>query len=269
MAAMAAIKAIEANTVHRIQSGQVIVDLCSVVKELVENSLDANATAIDVRFKNQGLESIEVHDNGSGISPDNYEGLALKHHTSKLATFSDLNTLSTFGFRGEALSSLCALSHFSVVTCLASDTPRATKLDFEPSGRLKGTTVVAGQKGTVVMVNSLFHNLPVRRRELERNIKREWNKVITLLNQYACIQTGLKFTISQQPNKGKRMVLFSTKGNTTVRDNIINVFGAKTTAVMTRLDVELQFEPSAESGFTSAKQPNQSASPVQVKGFVV
>ncbi|KAL9946279.1 hypothetical protein D7B24_008474 [Verticillium nonalfalfae] len=268
MAAMAAIKAIEANTVHRIQSGQVIVDLCSVVKELVENSLDANATAIDVRFKNQGLESIEVHDNGSGISPDNYEGLALKHHTSKLATFSDLNTLSTFGFRGEALSSLCALSHFSVVTCLASDTPRATKLDFEPSGRLKGTTVVAGQKGTVVMVNSLFHNLPVRRRELERNIKREWNKVITLLNQYACIQTGLKFTISQQPNKGKRMVLFSTKGNTTVRDNIINVFGAKTTAVMTRLDVELQFEPSAESGFTSAKQPNQSASPVQVKGFV-
>ncbi|CRK46128.1 hypothetical protein BN1723_019905, partial [Verticillium longisporum] len=97
----------------------VIVDLCSVVKELVENSLDANATAIDVRFKNQGLESIEVHDNGSGISHDNYEGLALKHHTSKLATFSDLNTLSTFGFRGEALSSLCALSQFSVVTCLA------------------------------------------------------------------------------------------------------------------------------------------------------
>ncbi|CRK26279.1 hypothetical protein BN1708_014454 [Verticillium longisporum] len=265
---MATIKAIEANTVHRIQSGQVIVDLCSVVKELVENSLDANATAIDVRFKNQGLESIEVHDNGSGISHDNYEGLALKHHTSKLATFSDLNTLSTFGFRGEALSSLCALSQFSVVTCLASDAPRATKLEFEPSGRLKGTTVVAGQKGTVVMVNSLFHNLPVRRRELERNIKREWNKVITLLNQYACIQTGLKFTISQQPSKGKRMILFSTKGNTTVRDNIINIFGAKTTAVLTRLDVELQFEPSAESGFTSAKQPNQSVSPVQVKGFV-
>ncbi|EGY18881.1 DNA mismatch repair protein PMS1 [Verticillium dahliae VdLs.17] len=265
---MAIIKAIEANTVHRIQSGQVIVDLCSVVKELVENSLDANATAIDVRFKNQGLESIEVHDNGSGISPDNYEGLALKHHTSKLATFSDLNTLSTFGFRGEALSSLCALSQFSVVTCLASDAPRATKLEFEPSGRLKGTTVVAGQKGTVVTVNSLFHNLPVRRRELERNIKREWNKVITLLNQYACIQTGLKFTISQQPNKGKRIILFSTKGNTTVRDNIINIFGAKTTAVLTRLDVELQFEPSAESGLTSAKQPDQSASPVHVKGFV-
>ncbi|EMR64831.1 putative dna mismatch repair protein [Eutypa lata UCREL1] len=200
---MATIKPIEART---IQSGQVIVDLCSVVKELVENSLDAEATNIEVRFKNQGLDSIEVQDNGSGISKENYETLALKHYTSKLSSYSDLGTLQTFGFRGEALSSLCALSKFTVTTCLVSDAPKGSKLEFETSGKLRGTSVIAAQKGTTISVEGLFRNLPVRRRELERNIKREWNKVIGVLNQYACIQIGVKFSVSQQPTKGKRML---------------------------------------------------------------
>src|ERR1700712_1934588 len=165
----------------------------------------------DVRFKNQGLDSVEVQDNGDGISPHNYETLALKHHTSKLSTYSDLTTLQTFGFRGEALSSLCALSRFTVITCMAQDAPKGTKLEFEVSGKLKGTSVVAAQKGTVVSVENLFNNLPVRRRELERNIKREWNRVVTVLGQYACIQTGVKITVTQQAGKGKKTTVFATK----------------------------------------------------------
>jgi len=90
---MATIKAIEAKSVHQIQSGQVIVDLCSVAKELVENSLDAGATSVEVRFKNHGLDSIEVQDNGSGIAPANYENVALKHYTSKLSSYDDLSSL--------------------------------------------------------------------------------------------------------------------------------------------------------------------------------
>ncbi|GAP93267.1 putative DNA mismatch repair protein [Rosellinia necatrix] len=250
---MAAIKPIEAKTIHQIQSGQVIVDLCSVVKELVENGIDAGASNIEVRFKNQGLDAIEVQDNGSGIPKDNYESLALKHHTSKLSTYSDLENLETFGFRGEALSSLCALSKFSVTTCLASDAPKGSRLEFETSGKLRSTSVVAAQKGTTVLVEGLFHNLPVRRRELERNIKREWNKVLGVLNQYACIQTGLKFSVSQQPNKGKRMVLFSTKGNQTTRENIVNVFGAKTLTVLIPLELELELEPTTTRGDDRAK----------------
>ncbi|KAH8751999.1 hypothetical protein F5883DRAFT_206663 [Diaporthe sp. PMI_573] len=242
---MATIKAIEASSVHQIQSGQVIVDLCSVAKELVENGLDAGATSIDVRFKNQGLDLVEVQDNGTGISPDNHESLALKHYTSKLSTYSDLSTLETFGFRGEALSSLCALSKFTVVTCLQSDAPRGSRLEFETSGKLRSTSMVAAQKGTTVSVENLFKNLPVRRRELERNIKREWGKLISLLNQYACIQTGVKFTVSQQPNKGKRIVLFSTKGNKSTRENIVNVFGAKTMAGLVVLDLKLDLEPTS------------------------
>ncbi|KAH7244605.1 hypothetical protein MRS44_014586 [Fusarium solani] len=244
---MATIKQIDGRTVHQIQSGQVIVDLCSVVKELVENSVDAGATSIDVRFKNQGLDLIEVADNGSGIAPANYPSVALKHHTSKLSSYSDISTLQTFGFRGEALASLCALSVLTVTTCQAGEAPKGSKLSFEPSGKLSGTNVVAASKGTTVSVERLFHNLPVRRRELERNIKREWNKVIALLNQYACIQTNLKFSVSQQPTKGKRMQLFSTKGNPTTRDNIINIFGAKTMTVLVPLDLRLEMQPSKVS----------------------
>jgi DNA mismatch repair protein PMS2 len=196
-----------------------------------------------VRFKNQGLDAIEVQDNGEGISPHNYETLALKHHTSKLSTYSDLTTLQTFGFRGEALSSLCALSQFSVITCMAKDAPKGTKLEFEVSGKLKGTSVVAAQKGTTVTVENLFNNLPVRRRELERNIKREWGKVVGHLGQYACIQTGIKFSVTQQAGKGRKTTLFSTKGNQTTRENIINVFGAKTLTALITLDLNLELEP--------------------------
>jgi DNA mismatch repair protein PMS2 len=198
---------------------------------------------VDVRFKNQGLDLIEVQDNGVGISSANYESVCLKHHTSKLSTYDDLASLQTFGFRGEALASLCALSKLTITTCLATDVPKGTNLSFEASGHLEGTSVVAAQKGTSVSVEKLFHNLPVRRRELERNIKREWQKMIALLNQYACILTGLKFTVSQQPSKGKRIILFSTKGNATTRENIINIFSAKMTSQLVPLDLQLEMKP--------------------------
>lgn len=192
----------------------------------------------------------------------------MKHYTSKLSTYSDLSTLETFGFRGEALSSLCALSRFTVTTCLQSDVPKGSRLDFETSGKLKGTSVVATQKGTTVSVENLFQNLPVRRRELERNIKREWGKVISLLNQYACIQTGVKFTVSQQPNKGKRIVLFSTKGNKTTRENIINVFGAKTMSALLALDLKLELELTSGPGQHRGAQDDNGTNEVLVKGYV-
>ncbi|RFU73573.1 dna mismatch repair [Trichoderma arundinaceum] len=200
---------------------------------------------LNVRFKNQGLDSIEVQDNGSGISPANYSSVALKHYTSKLSSYSDIASLQTFGFRGEALASLCALSILTVTTCLEEDVPKGSRLTFQQSGKLESTNVVAAQRGTMVTVENLFHNLPVRRRELDRNIKREWHKVIALLNQYACIQTNVKFSVSQQPTKGKRIFLFSTKGNPSTRDNIINIFGAKTLAALIPLDLQLEIQPSS------------------------
>ncbi|KAI1004832.1 hypothetical protein K3495_g3384 [Podosphaera aphanis] len=243
---MSIIKPIDGRAVYQIQSGQVIVDLCSVAKELVENSLDARATSIDVKFKNHGLAGIEVQDNGDGIPPQNYETLALKHCTSKLSNYSDLATLQTFGFRGEALSSLCALSVLKVTTCLAQDTPKGTRLEFEISGKLKQTSVIAAQKGTTVSIENLFSNLPVRRQELERNIKREWSKVIGVLGQYACIQTGVRFSVSQQSGSGKKTIILSTNGNQMTKENIANIFGAKTLTALAPLDLSLNLE--AKSG---------------------
>ena len=240
---MTTIQAIEAKSVHQIQSGQVIVDLCSVVKELVENSLDANATSIEVRFKNNGLDSVEVQDNGSGIAASNYANVALKHHTSKLSTYDDLSSLDTFGFRGEALSSLCALSQFSVVTAQANEAPKGQRLEFELSGALKSTATVAAPRGTTVIVEDLFARLPVRQKELSKNIKREYGKVLGLLYAYACIGTDVKFSIKNAMPKAKSMVVFSTQGNATTRDNIANVYGAKTLTALIPLDLDLDLQP--------------------------
>ncbi|KZZ96172.1 DNA mismatch repair protein [Moelleriella libera RCEF 2490] len=242
------IRPIDGRSIHLIQSGQVIVDLCSVAKELVENSIDAGASIIDVRFRNQGLEAIDVQDNGSGIPSANYKAIARKHHTSKLSTYSDIASLQTYGFRGEALASLSAVSTLTITTCVESDIPKGSRLSFDARGNLSNVAVTAAQRGTTVVVENLFHNLPVRRRELERNIKREWLKVIALLNQYACIQTNLKFSVSQQPSKGKRVLLFSTKGNPTTRENIVNIFGSKacTTLIALELDMKLQVAEKAQ-----------------------
>lgn len=100
---------IDRKTVHQICSGQVVLNLATAIKELLENSLDAGATSVEIRLKENGAELVEVSDNGCGVEPQNFEALTLKHHTSKIRDFSDLSSVETFGFRGEALSSLCAL----------------------------------------------------------------------------------------------------------------------------------------------------------------
>ncbi|CAD0100110.1 unnamed protein product [Aureobasidium mustum] len=146
---MASIQAIEQTSVHQIQSGQVIVDLNSVVKELVENSLDAGSTSIEVRFRNHGLDAIEVIDNGTGIAPEDFESVGMSnqgflgHHTSKLRNYDDLENLDTFGFRGEALASLCALSQLYIITARETDRPRGTRLEFEVSGKLKAYACIS------------------------------------------------------------------------------------------------------------------------------
>ena len=240
---MATIKPLEGRTVHQIQSGQVIIDLCSVAKELVENSLDAGSTSIEVRFKNHGLDSIEVQDNGAGISSGDYATIALKHYTSKLVSYDDLSSLQTFGFRGEALSSLCALSNFHIITAQEDEAPKGTRLDFEASGKLTSTSVLASQKGTTVSVENLFVNLPVRRRELEKNIKREYGKVLGVLQAYACISTQARISISNVMAKGKKTVVFATRSNPSTRVNIANIFGAKTLAGLVPMDLSLELEP--------------------------
>lgn len=132
---MSSIQAIDTVSIHRICSSQVVVDLATAVKELVENSLDAGATIIEVKLVEHGADSIEVHDNACGIDPENYAGLVLKHHTSKMEQFEDLSNLSSFGFRGEALNSLCELSESFLVTTKRPVDPVGKQLSFDRLGR--------------------------------------------------------------------------------------------------------------------------------------
>ncbi|CAG8618374.1 2747_t:CDS:2, partial [Scutellospora calospora] len=222
----------------------VILELATAVKELVENSLDAQARTIEIRFKEYGIQSIEVIDDGTGVAQNNFEQLALKHSTSKLSSFEDLMNLNSFGFRGEALSSLCALSKVIILTCVQEEAPAGFKLEFDSLGNLIKKTPTARERGTTVILQGLFESIPVRHQEFKKNIKREFVKVLTLLQAYATICQNLKITCSNQlNNKSARTVVLSTNGNSSVRDNIANLFGAKTLSQITPFDFNIQVTP--------------------------
>ncbi|XP_023213583.1 mismatch repair endonuclease PMS2-like, partial [Centruroides sculpturatus] len=187
------IQAIDKDSVHNICSGQVILTLSSAVKELIENSLDAGATNIEVRTKEYGSELIEVIDNGSGVKEKNFKELTLKHYTSKIKDFHDISSLRTFGFRGEALSSLCALSNITITTRSKTVTV-GTRLEYDHSGLLIKQSPVPRQVGTTVSVQHLFATLPVRHKEFMNNLRREFNKMIQLITAYCLICTNVRLS---------------------------------------------------------------------------
>ncbi|KMT19361.1 hypothetical protein BVRB_1g013620 [Beta vulgaris subsp. vulgaris] len=221
------IKPINKSVVHKICAGQVILDLSSAVKELVENSLDAGANSIEISLKDYGEDWFQVIDNGCGIAPNNFEVLALKHHTSKLADFPDLQSLTTFGFRGEALSSLCALGSLTVETRTKNESV-ATHLTFDNSGQLIAEKKTARKVGTTVTVKKLFSNLPVRSKEFKRNIRKEYGKLISLLNAYAIIAKGVRLVCTNMSGKSARSMVLKTQGSGSLKDNIVTLFGMST-----------------------------------------
>ncbi|XP_054425074.1 mismatch repair endonuclease PMS2 [Pteronotus mesoamericanus] len=221
-----AIRPIDQRSIHQICSGQVVLSLSSAVKELVENSVDAGATNIDLRLKDYGVDLIEVSDNGCGVEEENFEGLTLKHHTSKIQEFADLTQVETFGFRGEALSSLCALSDLTVSTCHSS-AKVGTRLVFDHNGKIVQKTPYPRPRGTTVSVQQLFYTLPVRHKEFQRNIKKEFAKMVHVLHAYCIIPTGIRLSCTNQVGQGRRQPVVGTSGSPSVRDNIGSVFGQK------------------------------------------
>jgi DNA mismatch repair protein PMS2 len=125
-----------------------------------------------------GLTSIEVSDNGSGIRPEDYDVLAVKHTTSKIAVFSDLECVQSFGFRGEALSSLCAVGDGITVSTRTANQAVATKLVYDRNGVLVSRSPCARKQGTTVVVTKLFSSLPVRLKDFELNKPRELHRTI-------------------------------------------------------------------------------------------
>ncbi|XP_065663477.1 mismatch repair endonuclease PMS2 [Hydra vulgaris] len=237
-----AIQPIDQSSIHHICSGQVILDLATAVKELVENSLDANGKIIEIRLKEYGKEYIEVSDNGDGIEENDFESLCLKHYTSKLKEFSDLTFVSTFGFRGEALSSLSALADV-VVSTHSKTSNVGYKLEFDHSGKLVKNTSVARATGTTVTVSNLFYTLPVRYKEFHFNIKKEFSKLIQVLYAYSLINNGVRFSCINQVGS-KKKVLLSTDGNKNVPSIISGIFGETQTKQLLKIEQISKFDNS-------------------------
>ena len=152
-------------TINQMAAGEVIENTSSVIKELLENSIDANASSIEVEIQSGGRSYIRVSDNGDGILHEEVPKAIVRHATSKLTTFSDLENLGTLGFRGEALASIASISKLSITTATtspSSSTPNGTFFVAE-GGRTVTHVLVFREKGTTIEVKELFFNTPVRK----------------------------------------------------------------------------------------------------------
>jgi len=159
------VKLLTEDTVRRIAAGEVITRPAGAVKELIENSLDAGATEIRVEVKDGGRSLIKVTDNGFGMTRDDVRLAVTRHATSKLRQIDDLNTLTSFGFRGEALASIAAVSRFTVETNTDETTP-GTRLEVD-GGDVREVAETAHPVGTSITARTLFFNLPARRNFLK------------------------------------------------------------------------------------------------------
>ncbi|ORZ34225.1 hypothetical protein BCR44DRAFT_1436809 [Catenaria anguillulae PL171] len=194
------VQALPTDAVSRISAHQVIADLATAIKELVDNAIDAGATRIDVRLVNHGLDSFSVTDNGSGIPPADHALVATQSATSKLRSMDDLDAVmagGSLGFRGQAMHALCALSQQVIITTRAEEmTVAAAKLVFDKEGKLVSSSPISATRGTTVQVQGLFAALPVRASELKANAKREFAKTVALLQHYAvsCVKQRIMVT---------------------------------------------------------------------------
>uniref|UniRef100_A0A671EX84 PMS1 homolog 1, mismatch repair system component n=1 Tax=Rhinolophus ferrumequinum TaxID=59479 RepID=A0A671EX84_RHIFE len=186
-------KQLPAATVRLLSSSQIITSVVSVVKELIENSLDAGATSIDVKLENYGFDKIEVRDNGEGIKAIDAPVMAMKYYTSKINSHEDLENLTTYGFRGEALGSICCIAEVLITTRTATDN-FSTQYVLDGSGHIISQKPSHLGQGTTVAVLRLFKNLPVRKQfySTAKKCKDEIKKVHDLLISYGILKPDLR-----------------------------------------------------------------------------
>lgn len=222
------IRAVDSAVVHQITSGQVVVDMLSIVKELVENSSDAGAKAITISVKssNGQLEYVEITDNGAGIQPQDFESVALKNHTSKLDDFEGLRGVTTMGFRGEALNAISSMSKMEIRSATAESSPMGWLLKYGPNGQLESKKAISHPRGTTVKVIDLFHNLPVRRANLQKNYKREFQRMMNGMLPYFVILANVRLALFHTENLNAKKLMMKTNGNKLIKDNLVNIYGA-------------------------------------------
>lgn len=180
---MSRIQVLPSDLVNQIAAGEVVERPASVVKELVENSIDAGATTIDILLENGGRKLIEIRDNGVGMSEEDALLAIERHATSKIRDFDDLTRVRTLGFRGEALPSIASVSRFTLTTT-DSDSGAAIELTIDPLTGQRTVRPAARDRGTTIRVGELFENVPARRKFL-RSADAEFRAIVSIVSSYA------------------------------------------------------------------------------------
>ena len=224
----AEVKLLDQNTANQIAAGEVVEKPASVVKELVENALDAGADNIEVTIFEGGTQYIRVADNGSGMTEANARLAVLRHATSKIRAAEDLMSLHTLGFRGEALPSIASVSNFTLLT-------RPAEEEFATSITINGgedmeCQQTGGQAGTTVIVENLFFNVPARRKFLRTNVT-EGRYINELLTRLALSRPDVRFKLVS----GDKEVL-STPGSGSLFDAITALYGKKVSDELLKVD---------------------------------
>ncbi|UJR14601.1 hypothetical protein I4U23_001596 [Adineta vaga] len=224
----AQIRPLAGTTRHRLCAGQVCVSVASCVKELIENSLDAHSTRLQLTFIAHGADLIELVDNGDGIPEHDFEKIGLRYHTSKLSQFEDLEHVITYGFRGEALSSICIYADVTIVTRHASASI-GTKLIFDGEGQVISRVPCPRETGTTVSIRSLFSRFPVRRTELQAHSKREFSQALNIIQSFAIISRQIQFfqISSSADNHPPSHPLLTLTPSTSLKDTLGQIFGQK------------------------------------------
>lgn len=217
-------------TIDKIAAGEVIERPASIVKELVENAIDAGATSVKIEIKDGGISFIRITDNGCGIPQDEVQRAFLRHSTSKIETVEDLSHIASLGFRGEALSSIAAVTRTELITKTA-DAEFGTRYVIE-GGKEVSLEDTGAPNGTTFLVHQLFYNVPARRKFLKTPMT-EAGHVQDLLMHLALSHPEVAF---QFLNNGQEKL--RTSGNGKLKDVIYNVYGRDVAANLIEIDYE-------------------------------
>ncbi|MEW9698863.1 DNA mismatch repair endonuclease MutL [Paenibacillus sp. SI8] len=227
---MGKIQLLSEHIANQIAAGEVVERPSSVVKELVENSVDAGSTRIDVTIEEGGLQLIRAADNGSGMALEDCELAFQRHATSKIATSKDLFAIRTLGFRGEALPSIASVSRLDCVTSSTSD-GLGRKISIE-GGTIRAVEETAASRGTEVTVKELFYNTPARLKYM-KTIQTELGHISDYIYRLALAHPGIAFSLKHNGN-----LLLQTLGNGDLLQVIAGIYGTAVGKQMLPVQVE-------------------------------
>lgn len=225
---MSQIRLLDHNTIDKIAAGEVVEKPASVVKELVENAIDAGATALTIEIKGGGIDYIRITDNGSGIESVDVKNAFLRHATSKIEKADDLAHIRTLGFRGEALSSISAVAKVELIT-KTKESLLGTRYVIEGANEVEFSEVGA-PNGTTIIVRNLFYNVPARRKFLNSPLT-EGGYIADLVEHIALSKPHISFKFIH----GKD-VKFHTSGNNDLREIVYRIFGKETSDALIPID---------------------------------